>query len=121
MRCLRSMQTVGTLQFHGLRVALGILLFPDVDVSPDTPEAMGGSSEGAVPRRQDLTPNDLVALVTTLVQLSKSVDQVRIWTTKSTTKEMASFQVFFAVVSLLCAWWVFPRRLIVKTREHSQK
>jgi len=64
----------GSLQFHAARVALGILLG-----SSET-EDVGDVDQFAVPRLTELRPNDIVALVNALAQLSKSIDQVRRWT-----------------------------------------
>merc|ERR1712070_832800 len=64
----------GTLQFHAARVALGILLKDSIaEASAKTEDQF------AVPRWTDLKPNDIVALVNALAQLSKSIDHVRHW------------------------------------------
>lgn len=64
----------GSLQFHAARVALGILL----------DEAGGENMQDArdqfsIPRLAELRPNDVVALVNALAQLSKSIHQVKEW------------------------------------------
>jgi len=68
----------GTLQFHGARVALGILL------SIDSADNAGSvKSQFDVPHWTDLKPNDIVALVNALAQVSKSIDHVKQWTQDS--------------------------------------
>jgi hypothetical protein len=62
----------GSLQFHATRVALGILL--DFEAS----DAKEGSPF-AVPQIADLRPNDIVALVNAMAQVSKSIDQATKW------------------------------------------
>eukprot|EP00929_Paragymnodinium_shiwhaense_P101495 TRINITY_DN64640_c0_g1_i1.p1 TRINITY_DN64640_c0_g1~~TRINITY_DN64640_c0_g1_i1.p1 ORF type:complete len:482 (+),score=38.93 TRINITY_DN64640_c0_g1_i1:696-2141(+) len=65
----------GSLQFHAARVALGILLDDGTD------DDVGGDvDQFDVPRLSTIKPNDVVALVNALAQLSKSIDQVRQWT-----------------------------------------
>lgn len=69
----------GSLQFHGARVALGVLLSDD---AADVAELSG--SQFDVPRLSDLKPNDVVALVNALAQVSKSIDQVNKWSPDAT-------------------------------------
>jgi len=68
----------GTLQFHAARVALGVLL--DSSSSGNLDASSGNIDQFTVPGLADLKPNDVVALVNALAQLSKSIDQVRTWT-----------------------------------------
>lgn len=66
----------GTLQFHAVRVALGVLL--NETTAGDSAES--SSQRFPVPRWSELKPNDLVALVNALAQVGKSIDQVKRWT-----------------------------------------
>jgi hypothetical protein len=70
----------GSLQFHAARVALGILLNGyDVDG-----RYLGEDRPFVVPQFADLMPNDIVALVNAIAQVSKSIDQARQWAQYST-------------------------------------
>lgn len=73
----------GTLQFHAARVAVGILL-AEGGGPPDTADDAGGGagsrSQFVVPSWSDLRPNDIVALVNALAQVSKSIHQAKQWT-----------------------------------------
>lgn len=63
----------GTLQFHAVRVAFGIIL---AEADDDTGDF---ETQFAVPAWASLKPNDVVALVNALAQVSKSIDQARLW------------------------------------------
>jgi ERO1-like protein alpha len=66
----------GTLQFHAARVAVGILT-SDADAA--TSNASLSSGPYSVPSVSELKPNDIVALVNALAQVSKSIYQAKEW------------------------------------------
>jgi len=63
----------GTLQFHAARVAVGVLI-NDEPIDDDN-----NTSQFGVPSLSSLRPNDIVALVNTMAQLSKSIHQAKQW------------------------------------------
>lgn len=65
----------GSLQFHAARVALGVIMSIDDDT-----KSQASASQFDVPHWTQLKPNDVVALVNALAQVSKSIDQAREWT-----------------------------------------
>lgn len=63
----------GTLQFHAVRTAVAILF---AEIGDDAGIV---KNQFAVPLWTELKPNDIVALVNALAQVSKSIDQVKEW------------------------------------------